>query len=93
MSSPARRIPASTTTDRARSQELPGVLCACVFTVLIACLGVVLTGCRGPLLSPNEDRSQFDNYDRSRGTYEPQDVEDPFGRREPNIKGRLAPKQ
>ncbi|MEO1130677.1 MAG: hypothetical protein AAFX05_13370 [Planctomycetota bacterium] len=49
-------------------------------------------GCNKPLFSPREERSQFDRYDRSRNQYAPQFVEDEFGRQEPNLKGRLEPK-
>ena len=49
-------------------------------------------GCREPLFPNDEARSQFDRYDLSRSQFEPQFIEDEFGRREPNIKGRLSPK-
>ncbi|MEM1165069.1 MAG: hypothetical protein AAGI30_02130 [Planctomycetota bacterium] len=49
-------------------------------------------GCADPLLPSDGRRSQFDNYDQSRGQFEPQFVEDEFGRREPNIRGRLMPR-
>lgn len=58
------------------------------FLLIAACVG----GCRKPLLSPEEERSQFDRYDRVRNQYAPQYLEDEFGRREPNLRGRLAPK-
>lgn len=49
----------------------------------------VLTGCVDPLLSPNEPRSQYSRYDLVRGRFAPQYVEDEFGRRKPNLRGRL----
>ncbi|MEM1424514.1 MAG: hypothetical protein AAGH64_10995 [Planctomycetota bacterium] len=52
-----------------------------------------LAGCREPLFPSDENRSQFDRYDLSRSQFEPQFIEDEFGRREPNIKGRLSPKE
>lgn len=52
----------------------------------------LLTGCAKPLLSPRDERSQYDRYDVARGQYEPQFIEDEFGRRKPNLRGRLAPK-
>ncbi len=51
-----------------------------------------LAGCRQALFPADKERSQFDRYDLSRNQYEPQYVEDEFGRQEPNIKGRLSPK-
>lgn len=51
-----------------------------------------LSGCSKPLLSPRDERTQYDRYDVARGQYEPQFIEDEFGRRKPNLRGRLAPK-
>lgn len=48
-----------------------------------------LAGCVDPLLSPNEPRSQYSRYDLVRGRFAPQYVEDEFGRRKPNLRGRL----
>lgn len=53
---------------------------------------IVASGCSKPLLSPEDSRSQYDRYDRSRNQYSPQYVEDEFGDRTPNLRGRLAPK-
>ncbi|HVU64608.1 MAG TPA: hypothetical protein VHC70_11570 [Phycisphaerales bacterium] len=53
-------------------------------------LGVV--GCSRPLLGPTDERSPFDRYDNVRGRYAPQYIENEYGRREPNLRGRLAPK-
>ncbi len=58
-----------------------------------ALLVVSLAGCSKPLLSPREERSQYDRYDIARGNYQPQFIEDEFGRRKPNLRGRLAPKR
>lgn len=61
--------------------------------LLLGVLGLVcLAGCSKPLLSPEDSRSQYDRYDRSRNQYSPQYVEDEFGDRTPNLRGRLAPK-
>lgn len=64
------------------------------FTLAVAgVLGLwTLAGCSKPLLSPEDSRSQYDRYDRSRNQYSPQYVEDEFGDRTPNLRGRLAPK-
>ncbi|HZW10588.1 MAG TPA: hypothetical protein VFF69_11855 [Phycisphaerales bacterium] len=53
--------------------------------LLVAALG----GCAKPLLSPNEPRSQYSRYDLVRGHHAPQYIEDEFGRRKPNLRGRL----
>lgn len=51
-----------------------------------------LAGCHQPLFSERDERSQFDRYDKSRDQFAQQYVEDEFGRREPNLWGRLKPK-
>lgn len=51
-----------------------------------------LMGCAKPLLSPAEERSQFDRYDAMRAQHSPQYIENEYGRREPNLRGRLSPK-
>lgn len=59
-------------------------------------LGALLlsaAGCAKPLLSPRDERSQYDRYDVARGQYEPQYIEDEFGRRKPNLRGRLSQKR
>lgn len=58
-----------------------------------ALAAVVLGGCSKPLLAPTEERSPFDRYDNVRGNYAPQYIEDQYGRREPNLRGRLTPKE
>ncbi len=52
-------------------------------------IGLALAGCSKPLLSAKEPRSQYSRYDLVRGQYAPQYLEDPFGRRVPNLRGRL----
>jgi len=62
----------------------------------LLCVGVVAigSGCKTkPLLSPDHERSQFDRYDRSRDQYASQYVFDEFGRRRPNLSGRLLPRE
>ena len=58
-------------------------------------LGVIvlaMAGCEKPLLSPTEERSPFDRYDTVRNQYAEQYVMDEFGRRRPNLRERLLPK-
>ena len=47
-------------------------------------------GCSKPLFDPTQPRSQYDRYDRIRGQFAPQYVEDEFGQRHPNLRGRLG---
>jgi hypothetical protein len=59
-----------------------------------ACLvGAMVGGCSQPLLSPKDSRTPFDRYDAVRQQYASQYVEDKFGRRQPNLRARLAPKE
>ncbi len=55
--------------------------------------GLALGGCGKALFPETEPRTQFDRYDRSRDEYAPTYIEDEFGRRQPNLTGRLSPKR
>ncbi|MFG0292667.1 MAG: hypothetical protein ACF8MJ_05885 [Phycisphaerales bacterium JB050] len=68
-----------------RGVRAMGVLC------LVA--GLALGGCGKALFPETEPRTQFDRYDRSRDEYAPTYIEDEFGRRQPNLTGRLSPKR
>ncbi len=48
--------------------------------------------CQAPLFSHRETRTQYDRYDRSRNQFEPQFLQDEYGVRQPNLRGRLTPK-
>lgn len=78
-------------TDRIQSHLLRRLLmCGALGIGAIAMAG--LSSCSHPLLAPTDERSPFDRYDNVRGRYAPQYVENEYGRREPNLRGRLAPK-
>lgn len=47
-------------------------------------------GCTPTLFPPDADRSVYDRHDRLRNQYEPMFVFDEFGRRRPNLRGRLS---
>jgi hypothetical protein len=51
-----------------------------------------LGGCAKPLFSPDDYRSQYDRFDAARGEYAEQYSFDAYGRRRPNLRGRLAPR-
>ena len=51
-----------------------------------------LAGCRQPLFPEREPRTQYDRYDAVRNQQAPTYVVDEFGRRRPNIRGRVGPK-
>jgi hypothetical protein len=55
--------------------------------------GVLLPGCQKPLLSPTDERSPYDRYDVVRNQSAEQYVYDEYGRRRPNLKERLLPRQ
>jgi hypothetical protein len=50
---------------------------------------VLLSACAKPLLAADEDRSQFQRYDRVRDLDSSAYYMDEFGRRRPNLRGRL----
>jgi hypothetical protein len=64
----------------------------CVAWAGLACTAGGAGGCSRPLLSPTDERTPFDRYDNVRGRYSPQYIENEYGRREPNLRGRLGPK-
>ncbi len=82
--SPTRSIAVLPAKLRARYVLAAGLLGAAMWT---------LGGCSEALLSPKDERSPFDRYDAVRQQYAPQFVEDEYGRRQPNLRGRLAPKK
>ena len=65
-------------------------------TISLLALGamatLLLAGCSKPLFPRGGSRTQFDRYDTARNTLQPAYIEDEFGRRTPNLKGRLAPR-
>ena len=60
--------------------------------MLLAAIVLGLGACGKTLLSPSDQRTPFDRYDLVRGEFQPQYIENKFGRREPNLRGRLEPK-
>jgi hypothetical protein len=63
-----------------------------LITLSAAAALAALVGCQKPLFPANKPRTQFDRFDEVRNQSAPQYVQDEFGRRRPNIKGRLEPK-
>lgn len=66
--------------------------CAAILAAAGLSLAGGLAGCQKPVLPSDQPRTQFDRFDRVRNQTTPQYVEDEFGRRRPNIGGRLSPK-
>jgi len=56
---------------------------------LSAGLALGLAGCAKTALRPDDVRSPFDRYERARGQRAEPYLEDEFGRRTPNLRGRL----
>lgn len=69
---------------------------ACLFGLVLVAgalgAGATLAGCSKPLLSATDQRSPFDRYDLVRGNYAPAYIENEYGRKQPNLRARLAPK-
>jgi hypothetical protein len=66
-----------------------GIWSATIAAALLA-FGI---GCERPLFVPDEPRTQFDSYDLIRNQYADEYVMDAYGRRKPNLRARLLPKQ
>lgn len=57
---------------------------------LAAALAGASAGCASPLFPDDEDRTPFDRYDAVRDRGEPAALSDEYGRRTPNLRGRLS---
>lgn len=64
---------------------LTGGLLVCVLAMAAA----GLAGCEDQVFPANEPRSQFDRFDTVRDKRAQQYIEDEFGNRKPNLRGRL----
>jgi hypothetical protein len=58
--------------------------------LLVAACVLALAGCRKPVFSTTEDRSQFERFDVSRDERAEPFIEDEYGRKVPNLRGRLV---
>jgi hypothetical protein len=65
-----------------------GVVRPVLLTLVLGFAGS-LSACRQPPLRASDPRSQFDHYDLTRNEHEPAYWFDEYGRRQPNLKGRL----
>ncbi len=69
----------------------PGARLMLLLTLcLLACSG--LSACKRSALRPDDERSQFTRYDRTRNEDSTPFIEDEFGRRTPNLRARLLVK-
>jgi hypothetical protein len=69
-----------------RRRRIPVAIPVLVFAAAAACVGA---GCEDQLFAANEPRSQYDRFDTVRDRHAEQYVEDEFGNRRPNLRGRL----
>ncbi|GAB4386113.1 MAG: hypothetical protein Kow0022_14260 [Phycisphaerales bacterium] len=65
----------------------------CSAAIGLAAVLVGAAGCRAPLLVNGEERSQFDRYDRVRDQAPSPYFVDEYGRRRPNLRGRLLSRE
>ena len=63
-----------------------------IFTLLVVA-ALASGGCEKPILTETEERSQYDRYDSVRNQRAAQYTRDEFGRRVPNLRARLMPKE
>lgn len=61
------------------------------FAVLsLLALATVVTGCQRSLFSGEDDRTQFESYNRVRQRYVPLEEQDVFGQPQPALRARLT---
>lgn len=65
---------------------------AAAMTGMMVMLVGLSAGCQKPLLAPDEERSQYDRFDAVRNQRATPYLEDEFGRKRPNLRGRLLAK-
>lgn len=53
---------------------------------------LALSGCAKPLFSPEDERTQYDRFDVVRNQHAAQNIVDEYGRKRPNLRARLLPK-
>ena len=53
------------------------------------CLLMSASGCQDSPITENDERSPFDRYDLIRDEYATPYVQDEYGRKRPNLRGRL----
>ena len=53
------------------------------------CMVAVLVGCRNSPITENDERSPYDRYDLIRDEYATPYLQDAYGRKRPNLRGRL----
>jgi hypothetical protein len=56
-------------------------------------VAMVAMGCQKPLLAETDERTPYDRYDAVRNQAANQYVFDEYGRRRPNLKERLMPRE
>lgn len=71
---------------RTRPARAPAALA--LRTALAAC-ALTLTACQSPPISTDDERSPYDRYLIARDRYPAPYLEDEFGRKTPNLRGRL----
>jgi hypothetical protein len=84
--------PAARATGSRPRRSAGGLARLVASAALLAGVVPMLNGCGQALLTSADERSQYDRYDRVRNEFAQQTVEDEFGRRLPNLRGRLSPK-
>jgi len=63
-----------------------------IFTCLgVLLVGLMLGGCSRPLFPENLPRTQYERFDRVRGTYAPSERQGQYGDPVPALRDRLTP--
>lgn len=96
----ARMICESRASFRSNHERLSGLLLAglwlarpvllpVVLTVAIAASVLLVGGCQKSLFAPEDERSPYDRYDAIRAQRATPYLENEFGQKKPNLRGRL----
>lgn len=75
--------------NRSQEHRSRRVAYASVGLIGVLACSAMLGGCQKTALRPDDHRSQYDRYDRSRSQRAQPFLEDEFGRRTPNLSERL----
>jgi len=71
-------------------RRTPTTRCSIVaLSLLLAASATLLPACQPAPITENDQRSQFDRYDAVRDRRAPAYLEDEYGRKRPNLRGRL----
>ncbi len=79
----------STTTTTCRGRAGARWLAGTLGAAFVLAAFALCVGCRNSPITENDERSPYDRYDMIRDEYAVPYLEDAYGRKRPNLRGRL----